>query len=222
MGGGTIYSQSSNEPRHKTYSGEFSLDKMAGGYVNNKDWRDGTATYQYKDAADGTRIFDGSFKFTKASVSANGNFQNNAQEGQWEWNYGSGVKTEIRFMLRQPHGKFKVYNPNNTNVYFEGSISGGLLEKDFLYTNGCETIRGKFYKGKPVGVWTYNSCRQRPSDAEYDNNGNLIKRWGYDIFDETTGDKKRKTYDPENDSPEKLRSIILHIIQCHLLRNTNL
>ena len=152
----------------KTYSGKFSLNNMAGGYVNNKDWLDGAATYQYRDASDGSRIFDGDFEFTKLRVSAKGRFYNNCQDGKWEWHYGNGVKSEIIFRNKKPNGKFKVYSPNKTALYIQGEIFEGLLQNEFVYVNEKVRVSGKFDVGKPVGVWVYNSDRYPSAKAVYD------------------------------------------------------
>ena len=204
----------------KTYSGKFSLNNMAGGYVNNKDWLDGAATYQYRDASDGSRIFDGDFEFTKLRVSAKGRFYNNCQDGKWEWHYGNGVKSEIIFRNKKPNGKFKVYSPNKTALYIQGEIFEGLLQNEFVYVNEKVRVSGKFDVGKPVGVWVYNSDRYPSAKAVYDRNGNLIEDWSYEIVDKDTGNRKRIKFDPDKCSPQSLRGTAMFLLKCHLLRNT--
>ncbi len=86
-----------NAQELKKYSGPFSINDIKG-----------VAEYTYKDAPDGTRIFQGDFKFTASQESiknllddeysgleninyeemkltAQGNFDNNYQVGEWVW-----------------------------------------------------------------------------------------------------------------------------------------
>lgn len=98
--------QEVNAQELKKYSGPFSIQ------LDRKQKIEGNAEYTYKDASDGTRIFQGDFKFSatpesirnfldranwfyeeypkninseEISLTAEGTFDNNYQVGEWVW-----------------------------------------------------------------------------------------------------------------------------------------
>lgn len=198
----------------KTYSGPFTIKKL--------DFRgfNGKATYTYRDAEDGTRIFHGEFNFENGwNQRIHGKFTDNKQTGIWIFNFNDDTTYTINFNNEGcPEGEISLTQTGNKwsynikdgiangpvkisdrNTSYSYSLSNGVA--DGLYTeteNGKIVSTGMFANGKPVGKWTFSDgiCT-----AYFDDNGELKY-----VVDETTGDKSQylNFRIPEPETPHPL------------------
>lgn len=60
-------------------------------------YREGTATYSYKDNPDGGRIYEGSFVYTTPYHKITGQFKNNKKDGQWIY---KGYKKSLKLSYK--------------------------------------------------------------------------------------------------------------------------
>ncbi len=184
----------------KTYNGEFSMSGF--------DWYPvkGNVTYQYRDAADGTRIFEGDFEFSYIDYAsmpnnvnkkkyrkfeAKGTFKNNRQVGQWTWKRTWHTETEhgeeLRCVLNFDDngyvtGQFQ-YDVKSGKVWMKGFIENGIIVSlSYKWATSNIIAEGRYNKeGKPMGKWNYGKAMMI-----YDSWGHFKEFYA---VDPTTGDK---------------------------------
>lgn len=164
----------------KTYTGPY---KMSG--------RNGIAIYQYRDAPDGSRIFEGKFEFSEeGKCKVEGYFKDDYQVGQWVWKYFSSYTGKEQYVYKvlfdengRLYGKFNIWNCS-------GEIKNGeIVSVSYDFDGEGVGIGGKFKNKKPIGIWNvaYSGSKKgwHNITMEYDSYGNFIKG-GY--RDNSTGD----------------------------------
>lgn len=208
----------------KTYSGKFNLGALHGSYANPTSWRNGTAIYQYKDASDGSRIFEGKFSFNQDDkYKAYGFFKDNRQIGKWTWEHGNNIITIINFdnVGKSIEGEFVVHNPSKTSVFVKGEFKNGYITH-LTYVQDNVEVNGRFDKDKPVGRWYFKNEKHFYSVfSDYSNDGNLIENWHYIEYDNSTGDKRKvRLYNMERYSPETLKDFTMGLIGRYIMRST--
>lgn len=175
---------------HKTYSGPFG---------------EGTATYTYIDAPDGSRIFDGKFTYRTEYTTLTGNMKNDHQVGTWKYtytiaklfNYKNLTKVETTFtfddngLLSGPVVS-KDYFKNGTVIVSESySLDEWNLDGPYNYVDWEDTRytqKGEYRQGKPVGKWHITYPDKGDVEVDYDN----VNEWNrpkVTEYDPTTGDK---------------------------------
>ena len=185
---------------NKIYAGDFTMPGV--GFSKQKK---GRAEYEYRDAYDGTRIYEGLFYYTYKDGSVNGKntdivrgiYSNNRQVGVWMWrsylfDYTHDIKSCLNYETMTINfddngvlnGKFSYkldgYFKNTKNI--SGDFSNGkLTHLHYEELQGMPAKGDYSPSGKPIGVWMVNGYR-----IEFDNQGNLIKNW---YIDQATGDK---------------------------------
>lgn len=211
----------------RTYHGEFTMKGFGLGSANIKTLV-GTANYQYKDASDGSRIFEGKFSFDQGDkdykAKAEGYFMADKQVGKWIWNYpilGDPYDRDIDFHCEilfnengVPDGEFDIYigKDHNSNgkykrSYYSGTFENGKLVSINFKDNNLIWCRGQYgLNGKPKGVWHMGEKGSHAIEITYDEHGNVIKS-GY--RDNSTGDwiVATSTY------PQKLYSEVVEMIR---------
>lgn len=216
----------------KTYDGDFELKGFGYG-VNNLELN-GFAKYQYIEALDGSRIFEGEFKFkTKdGNATAEGFFKNNKQVGKWVWKtmpqdkyYGDRIYSELNFNVEgKLDGKFHIYIGNNAapqRSFYYGKFDNGILMELEIKDRASFKMKGKYGKNKkPIGVWNIKLSEEGHTiTMTYDEKGNLQK---YGYRDESTGDW-HEVMPTSNGRPEWMYTDFLrHIQYKYLLRSTKL
>lgn len=195
----------------ETYSGSYELimPQCNCGYPH-----EGKATYQYRKAPNGSRIFEGDFKFIddENHYYAIGKFKNNHQVGRWEW----GVREEEQIIINfneygHPEGAVKYKN-------CEFTIKNGVIRGDVVMRDNGIEIKGKLnYEGDPIGKWTIRDPKYPLTTRDYDDK--YTSSWYYSLYDLTTGDRKSTyvNYRYYNDrgfsSPEKINSHYVYEIK---------
>lgn len=128
----------------KTYQGDYT---MRFGVLNEIS---GKASYQYKDAPDGTRIYEGGFRFETEKERyagwyfVEGQFKNDRQIGKWVWTYQNVSDHKIRMCIITfdengiPNGAFET-----CEGFSYGSTKHEDIRKD-TYTKANIT-KGKVY-----------------------------------------------------------------------------
>ena len=160
----------------KTYSGNFSM--VAGGFHFP-----GKATYTYKNADDGTRIYEGNFSFTRVirpNVCYNkvvGKYHNDLKSGLWtytEKNIGTTEPLRVCYSEGIVDGiyEYSKVEKNVTRKSFKGvikngvpigPISGKLIQayfkgKDQRFGIGDGVFTGQTdEEGLPNGAWKFTS-----------------------------------------------------------------
>lgn len=214
----------------KVYSGELNLRDIQNRHkIDNgieEKWNNCEGSYQYITSADGSRIFDGYFKFRTASgCEVEGEFKQNKQVGLWEYRYSPSEITRINFVDGIPQGEFVVHNPRKVDLRCEGMIQNGKLHSYFIWklNDYGMTIKG-FYnrEGKPIDKW-WARINKKDYTSEYDQNGNIIKKWHRIDYDESTGDKKYIYANFDNNySPVGVGHAALEFIYMYTLRDSKL
>ena len=171
----------------KRYMGEYTMSGFTDGSHT------GFADYQYRDAPDGTRIYEGEFSFNdNAGHVAHGEFKNNKQVGTWEWTYkkmyDKEAKTQCRIHFNDdgiPDGDF-----------FVGESSGTFKNGDLIYYHTLRYstwsrssfIYGNLKNGKCVGTWSISGADipYEPAYITFNENGDVSSAY---TIDKTTGDK---------------------------------
>ena len=219
-----------NTPNTQIYKGNF---KMVGfGYGVNTDDIDGVATYHYRNAADGTRIFEGEFSFEGKSgyqsavhYQANGMFKNNKQIGVWKWQIaGRGEDNtycEITFDDNGvPNGKFNMWigfsETVNRRSWMNGVFENGKLSFVSYRDRNNITAEGRYNKqGMPIGRWTLTGKGVQNHNCifEFDESGHQTEAY---YIDATTGDKV-KVY---SEYPQKIITIVISSITKRCFRST--
>lgn len=128
-------------------------------------YREGTATYSYKDNPDGGRIYEGSFVYTTPYHKITGQFKNNKKDGQWIY---KGYKKSLKL-----------------------SYKDGVLDGMYQFINGGDnacilllTIKdGKFVgsaKGTDIGYTWHRLFHYRGSfSGQFDENGYMDGDWTF-------------------------------------------
>ncbi len=178
---------------HKTYSGPYD---------------EGTATYTYIDAPDGSRIFDGKFTYRTKYTTLTGNMKNDHQVGTWKYtstavklfDYKNLTKVETTFtfddngLLSGPV-VYKDYFKNGTVIVSESySFDEGSLDGAYNYVNWEDTRykqKGEYRQGKRVGKWHITYPGKGDVVVDYDDVDEW-KRPKITQYDPTTGDKIAK------------------------------
>ena len=179
----------------KTYRGSYTIKGMSFALSD----MDGNATYQYYDAPDGSRIYEGKFSFIDKGERyiVEGYFKDNHQVGDWYWWRLDGddpIECSVRFneagildgYFWGHIGDGLRFGNSIGNSYYMGEfINGKLVSLD--YRVGDEIwCKGKYNaEGKPIGTWTVGESGKHSIEIFYDDFGNAIKG-GY--RDERTGD----------------------------------
>lgn len=136
-------------PGHSTYEGSFEAFGLFERY--------GNAKYQYIQKSDGTRTFDGRFKYQAGDFTVTGQFKNDYQTG--EWVFTDGEKTsKVNFNDSGcPDGAFEVYDYHIDDIKYEdgtragrvvmsqtkyqGVLDRGVITKiDFVTSNGYHPV----------------------------------------------------------------------------------
>lgn len=199
---------------NKRYNGEFSIAGV--GFSTGNGKKVGNAQYDYKDAPDGTRIFEGNFSYTYNTSSASdvvkGNYLNNKQVGTWKWisilkGYSESKKEEVTINFNDngkldgtfaySYGLFGEYMGGHKWTSGKKSVSGdfanGKLKRLRYWSIENKVTAEGYYstidEGTPVGKWeiTGEDIPNGSVTIEFDNRGNLIKNT---YIDPTTGDKR--------------------------------
>ena len=183
----------------KEYSGTY---RMCGfGYWGSEEF-EGRATYHYKDAPDGTRIFEGPFTFSFSdgfdshfqthSGECNGSFKNNKQIGRWMWRNTKGQLISSLYFNENGllHGDFFI--PGSWGTFKNGKLIH-LHDYQVVYSEETYTLEGDFseYKpGVPVGEWKISGDKvpNKSVTVTYDSNGKCTDAY---YFDPSTGDRYR-------------------------------
>lgn len=222
----------------KEYNGDFTISGV--GFRSNGK-KVGTAKYEYRDAPDGTRIFEGNFHYSyqtitnggtiKISDEVNGVYLNNKQIGTWRWvseqiegRVLSADKEEIETMTIDfsNDGKIESFS---YSLGWQNSISGdfvnGILKRlSYRKKTDRVTAQGNYSTtefGVPVGKWTITGEVPNGSvTIEYDNRGNVVSAVYYDP---QTGDKIRV---PEwiCRYPRTIFSKVIGLVSNYCYRNT--
>lgn len=227
----------------KKYNGEFSISGIG---FSNSGTQKGNAQYYYKDALDGTRIYEGEFLYTFEdrynSDIVKGTYLNNRQVGTWYWVSKSGdnsesqeKEVEINFNDNgKLDGAFKFsYNIVGKHTMdghkwtkWVKSVSGDFVNgrlKRLYYWSREDHVEAEGYfstidAGTPVGKWKVTGEKVPNSSVtiEFDNRGNIISAV---YFDPTTGDKHRV---PEwiCRYPESIYKDAINIIRRYCYRDT--
>ena len=184
------------------YEGDFSMPGFS--YWGNEE-RGGKADYFYTNASDGTRIYEGIFKFFgKSGTEFFGKYKNNKQIGKWFWKQSGerfAIDGCITFNDRGTvNGDFdmnvedEIVRTNYKYCYqLHSSFKNGKLVyvDEFNLTSGSRMRAiGKFssYSGNPIGEWTLIGAEVPNGEAKivFDDNGNCIQAH---YFEKSTGDK---------------------------------
>lgn len=209
------------------YKGNF---KMVGfGYGANIDDIEGIATYYYRTASDGTRIFEGEFSFKGEAghSNAHGRFKDNKQVGIWKWYHISPIDyrseiTEATINFDEngvPNGRFDMwigYGENQRRSWMSGVFENGKILSLSYKDRSIITLEGRFNrKGSPIGRWnlTGKDVHNRNCVFIFDDYGNQTEAY---YIDETTGDK----VDVYSDYPKKVYGIVMSSVLEHFFRST--
>lgn len=174
----------------KTYSGDFSI--RLGGFPFH-----GKATYTYKNADDGTRIYEGNFNFIDiirpnvCYYKVVGKYHNDLKSGLWTYTNKSIGTTEllkVHYTDGLADGIYEYSNikKNVTKMSFKGIIKNGVpigpvsgkLSEDCTYNGQTDE------NGLPDGLWK--------SSSEY---GTQYEKWEHGVLhdayfiENSTGDK---------------------------------
>lgn len=174
----------------KTYSGDFSI--RLGGFPFH-----GKATYTYKNADDGTRIYEGNFNFIDiirpnvCYYKVVGKYHNDLKSGLWTYTNKSIGTTELLKVhytdgLADGIYEYSKVTKNVTKMSFKGIIKNGVpigpvsgkLSEDCTYTGQTDE------NGLPDGLWK--------SSSEY---GTQYEKWEHGVLhdayfiENSTGDK---------------------------------
>ena len=207
------------------YKGNF---KMVGfGYGVNIHDVEGVATYHYRTASDGTRIFEGDFSFGGeiGHNKAYGKFKNDKQVGIWKWEIlGLGEDNtccEIPFDENGIlNGKFNMWIGIGETTYKRSWIScvfeNGRITSVSYRDRNIITAQGQYNsQGVPMGIWTVTGkgFKNKNCTFAYDNNGHLKEAY---YIDNTTGDK----VEVYSEYPQQIYGIIVSSINKHCFRST--
>ena len=179
-----------NAQELKHYSGNFSI--VLGGFHFP-----GMATYTYKDADDGTRIYEGNFNFTRVIrpnvcyYKAVGKFHNDLKSGLWTYtakSIGTTEQLKVFYTDGLADGTYeysKVTN-NITKMAFKGVIKNGVPIGSISGTlsEGCTYTGQTDENGLPDGLWKSSS----EYGAQYEKWEHGVLRDAYYI-ENSTGDK---------------------------------
>lgn len=218
----------------KTYKGPYTLEGV--GYDRQTKW-EGVAEYQFYDAPDGSRIFNGNFEFSaskgRSSYTVQGKFKNDKQVGEWTWRslykgeYASSPDIEYYSIVTFNEngiweGKFDIGIRSANMIYYpESRLKGNIKKhnvKSYYKEDSSGTYKGEIIEGKPVGIWDIKPSKKYniPSyTMEFNQTGGLI-RGGY--RDEKTGDWKQVTTKVPNNAFGNLTNVL----RTHFLRSTGL
>lgn len=227
---------------NKRYNGEYSISGIG---FSNSGTKKGNAQYDYKDAPDGTRIFEGKFSYTYEdrydSYVVNGNYLNNRQTGTWRWvsksnGYSESQKKEVTINFNDngkldgsfsySYGLFGEYLGGNKWTSGRKNVSGdfvnGRLKRLYYWSIEDKATAEGYYsttnEGTPVGKWkvTGENVPNGSVTVEFDNRGNLINAV---YFDPSTGDKRRV---PEwiCRYPESIYKDAINLIRRYCYRDT--
>ena len=186
----------------KTYSGKYSFSGLY--FFNNLADFKTNVRYEYIDASDGSRIYDGKFEMkdstSRENFSINGKFKNNKQVGKWIW-LATSLEKEDKGKITKKivltfddtgklNGPFELQYRNHETIvgtFKNGKIS--TVEKYYYYSyydKDCggnkivEVRNAKFNDNlKLVGKdWYFRIKRGNKMDirftASYDQSGKLI------------------------------------------------
>ena len=162
---------------------------------------EGHAKYQYREANDGARIYDGNFVFTSNSFTAKGQFKNDSQVGTWTYtatnasaiiNFDTNGRLAGDFSYRFGSAKAEGQCSNGSVFYI-------IFKDDEFKAEGGFNAGGRY--NLPIGKWellivndpnhlyTYESnYHKKPMIVLFDNEG---KYTDWYFVDPSTGDKKR-------------------------------
>ncbi len=174
----------------KTYSGVYTVDDTPG-----------KATYTYKDADDGTRIYEGNFSFSRVFkpnvdyYKIEGKFHNNLKNGLWIFVKKSKLATEqlkVNYSNGLVNGTYEYSKVvrNATEEAFKGTfrngapigtISGKLPE-------GCTFTGQTDENGLPDGLWKASA-----TNVQYEKWEHGVLQDAY-VIENATGDKRNVYY----------------------------
>lgn len=182
------------------YEGVFSMPGFAS---HGNENREGKAVYYYKNATDGTRLYEGVFKFSgNSGTEFMGKYKNNKQIGKWFWKQ-SGERFTI-------NGNLSFNNEGIVNGDYDMTVKDNIARTDYRYsyeihstfrdgrltyineydvTTGIRAIgKYSYYTSDPIGEWTLKGGDVPNGEAKivFDTNGNCIEAF---YFDKSTGDK---------------------------------
>lgn len=169
------------------YSGDFNYHWDANVHHNVP----GKATYTYRAASDGSRIFEGKFSYLRNQSSGEyvfvhygkitGQFKNNVQVGHWEWEFDSDKKP-IMSIDFDKEGRL------NGEVIYNGChalFKDGVLKYVEWNRHGIETCGYFTLSGAPKNEWTVKRKGRPTITVKFNEIGGHVSS-GY--RDNSTGD----------------------------------
>ncbi len=216
----------------KTYNGEFHMHGF--GYSSEIKKVTGIATYYYRDAPDGTRIFEGDFSFEcehryeeKMKYEVNGSFKNNKQIGKWGWRrtgYQNSIYVEEECTINFDengvlNGAFDLWigsDTNNRDRWMKGVFENGKIASISYKLLDYVTAEGRYNKdGEPMGKWSVTGTDVPPNYVlNYDAYGRCLDAY---YIDQSTGDKKRILI---RDSPDRIYMRVSGAVSRRIFRST--
>ena len=132
-------------------------------------YREGTATYSYKDNPAGGRIYEGSFVYTTPYRKITGQFKNNKKDGQWIY---KGYKKSLKLSYKDGvlDGMYQFINGGDNACTLLLTIKDGKFVGSVKGVKKCYTWNGSFrYWGSFSG--------------QFDENGYMDGNWTFEDDD---------------------------------------
>lgn len=153
-----VFSSKAQNKIH-TYRGSYTINKLYQGRIENTQ---GYAEYEYKDAPDGSRIYEGLFEWiddkTYPKEKIQGIFKNNRQVDRWEWYYygndGWKLGSYVTFNENgKLNGPFSV--PGISGEFKNGRLYGKIQYNRSPYPYHAVIKLTGYYgeNGKRIGTW---------------------------------------------------------------------
>lgn len=193
----------SEEEIKNAYSSYFGKETKAylkgeSGYYRHNSKVEGKATYTYKDAKDGTRIFHGNFTFDSDDFSVSGKFADNHQVGTWVYKFAGNTDND-NYSFDKEKGTAIITFNNNGEVegpasyyvdetnHYEFSIKDGMIDGAINIVYGPTVCTLK--KGLFIGKYTYKNTNKHDNRSDeyrllgihtegmFNNDGKPVGKW---------------------------------------------
>lgn len=202
-----------------TYKGPYEIFTW---YQGGGGKESGFAEYEYKDAPDGGRLYEGLFEWrnkeTDPTKRIQGVFKDNKMVDRWEWFYkNSRGEWQINAFISfnndgLPHGPFSL--PGISGEFKNGKLYGELTyyRRPYPYSAVIDLTGYYNAQGKPCGVWDVEEKGER-----------------FKVYFDDNGEEKNCGYRDQNNDwihvyfpfPKSLSSHIVEFMRgCYLLRTT--